>query len=68
MKEEKEQKTIKITREIDGNKLELFMIAIYLCGYSAAQEQKTITHPDIRESWRRMKELLYKDLEINQTK
>lgn len=54
-------KTIKIIREIDGTKLELLIIASYLCGFMARATGISATHPDLREEWRRLKVLLYSD-------
>mgnify|MGYP001575938936 CR=1 FL=1 len=54
------KKTVQnIKKEIDGNKLELLIIASYLCGFIARADGKSPTSPDLRAEWKRLKELLY---------
>ncbi len=52
---------IKLVRELDGKKLELLIIASYLCGFEARASGKSETNEDLRSEWKRLKELLYSD-------
>lgn len=53
--------TYDIHRSIKHRTLELIVHAAYLAGWMSCSEQKSLTHPDIQDEVKRLKELLIRE-------
>lgn len=54
-------KKVKLVRELPIKDVELMLVAAWLCGFQSAAEHKTLSHPDNKQEWRRLKTLLYEN-------